>query len=135
MTESAQHVSSWDADFPVGSPLDFLLERINGGPHRKGNPKEPLYYHHVSRIDSCLWLEGSRERMFLLLVQRDVGAGKARQILQDAADIVAGALQSARTSGQPTPMKDLILRNTDPYLVHRLASIEVRVGENACNFF
>ncbi len=62
-------MSVFDDSVYVGTPLDALLTAINNG-----RDDESCHYHHqVTYVNSSNWLEGSRERVFILLVRQDLG--------------------------------------------------------------
>jgi len=64
--------SKYDANCLVGTPLDELLTEINSDIDEQ-EMATPLYHHHVVFVNSNLWLQGSRERVYILLVRRDLG--------------------------------------------------------------
>ena len=70
-SDLAEPRSAWEPKHAKGSPLDTLLATINDG----YSPEAPRYFWHVALIDSCLWLEGARERMYMLLVHHSLGEG------------------------------------------------------------
>ena len=118
-TEAALERSAFDADVPIGSPLDVLLKTLNEG----RGPHDRRYAHKVCVVDSSCWLEGSRARVYILCAHTDLV--NASGILESAAAFVEGCQERCQTS-QPVPLADLLYPADDRFLAEQLASREAR---------
>ncbi len=67
----SEGTSPWDSRFHVGSPLDTLLSIVNHGTSvtDEGGPR---YLHHIVYIDASAFLPAARDRVYILLVHKDI---------------------------------------------------------------
>ena len=101
--------------------MHSLLCHING----EDFSKPALYAHAVVIMDSSLWIEGSRERVFILLVHRDLKseAFNHLDILHAAVGLCNEVCQEATTM-EPASMESLLLPPSNRFLADRLANMQ-----------
>ena len=119
--ETGKDVSPWDNSYTVDSPMHTLLCHING----KDFSKPPLYAHAVVILDSGLWIEGSRERVYILLAHQDLksAAFSHKDILAAAVELCQEVCEEA-SAAESVPLESLLLPPSDRFLADRLADLQ-----------
>ena len=108
--------SVWDSQHLSDSPLDSLLAEINRGK----TPETRQYFHHLARIDSQIFLDTPRDRVYILLVHADLGAA----VMDRAVEILNKFLLQSTTHPVVTPWQDLLLPETSPFLAKKLSDLQ-----------
>ena len=101
--------------------MHSLLCTINGDDFSK----PALYAHAVVVMDSSLWIEGSRERVYILLAHRDVKsqAFNHLDVVQAAVNLCNEVCKEATTM-EPTSLESLLLPPSNRFLAERLANMQ-----------
>eukprot|EP00435_Cladocopium_sp_Y103_P004127 s1246_g1.t1 len=103
-------------------PLATLLSYLNGE-----DGEDFQYLHAVTHIDSACFLEGSRQRMYLLLAHKDVKNAEA--LLETAQTLVRTIQEQVALQETPFSLSKLLLPAGDPYLAEQFAAREARTPQ------
>lgn len=98
------------------SPLDCLLSCVNAASE---NPSSPMYTLDRRMINSKLWLDASRDRVFMLLVHRSLGP----TVLKSAMSLLDTVLGYCAKQ-PPVGMNDMLMPEHSTVLAESLAMIQ-----------
>ena len=74
----------WNPNYAAGSPIDTLLKTLNSD----YSVENPLFYHVVTEVDSAMWLPAARNRIYIILIHRELGESvrdKVQQLFAESA--------------------------------------------------
>ncbi len=103
--------------------MDALLKGLNEDPEA-----DPLYFHIVTNINSSVWLPVARDRIYIMLIHRDLGIAVRNKMEKVFAEIIDRVASQAETR-QPPPLSHFLLPTQ--HVAQQLAQMQAafRIGD------
>lgn len=83
--------------------MDALLQGLNEDP-----AADPLYYHVTTNINSSIWLPVARDRVYIMLIHKDLGISVRNQVSETFAEVMDRVMAQA-DARKPTSVSDFLL--------------------------